>query len=81
MKLKYIFSLLAVLLVFSSCEKFLETKPSDFLNPSDYYNSEKELEYALAGVYDVLGSSRLYGALCTADITWKQTRAFTTLHR
>lgn len=62
MKLKYIFSLLVASLVFSSCEKFLETTPTDFLHPSVYYNSEKELEYALTGVYDILGHSRLYGA-------------------
>jgi hypothetical protein len=49
------------LLTLGSCKKFLTTEPSDFLAPSTYYNSEKELSYALTGVYDILGNSSLYG--------------------
>ncbi|QEH41930.1 RagB/SusD family nutrient uptake outer membrane protein [Chitinophaga sp. XS-30] len=55
-------SLLAFALITQgSCNKFLETEPSDFLAPETYYNTEKELTYALTGVYDVLGNSDLYG--------------------
>lgn len=61
MKAKYIYLLALVLVTQGSCKKFLETKPSDFLAPETYYNTEKELTYALTGVYDVLGSSDLYG--------------------
>ncbi|WP_343306752.1 RagB/SusD family nutrient uptake outer membrane protein [Chitinophaga niabensis] len=61
MKAKYIYLLALVLVTQGSCKKFLETKPSDFLAPETYYNTEKELTYALTGIYDVLGSSDLYG--------------------
>lgn len=61
MKSFYISFLALVLLTQGSCKKFLETKPSDFLAPETYYNTEKELSYALTGVYDALGSSDLYG--------------------
>ncbi|RPD41515.1 RagB/SusD family nutrient uptake outer membrane protein [Chitinophaga barathri] len=65
-------SLLAIALITQgSCNKFLETVPSDFLAPETYYNTEKELTYALTGVYDVLGSPDLYGdnAFYHFDIT------------
>lgn len=61
MKSFYISFLAFALLSLGSCKKFLDTEPSDFLAPGTYYNSEKELNYALTGVYDVLGSADLYG--------------------
>lgn len=61
MKSFYISLLAFALITQGSCKKFLETEPSDFLAPETYYNTEKELSYALTGVYDVLGSADLYG--------------------
>ncbi len=61
MKSFYISLLAFALITQGSCKKFLETEPSDFLAPETYYNTEKELMYALTGVYDVLGSPDLYG--------------------
>lgn len=61
MKSLYISLLAFALITQGSCKKFLDTEPSDFLAPETYYNTEKELTYALTGVYDVLGSSDLYG--------------------
>ncbi|MFD1628311.1 RagB/SusD family nutrient uptake outer membrane protein [Pseudopedobacter beijingensis] len=49
-------------MVMTSCEKFLEVEPTDFLAPSTYYRTPQHLEYALNGVYDMLGSTKLYGA-------------------
>lgn len=71
MKSFYIPLLAFALITQGSCKKFLATKPSDFLAPETYYNSEKELTYALTGVYDVLGSADLYGdnAFYHFDIT------------
>jgi hypothetical protein len=54
------FALLA-LLVMQSCNKILDTKPSDFLTPSQYYQTASQLNIALNGVYDDLGSQDLYG--------------------
>ncbi|MDR6782169.1 hypothetical protein ABIE26_001342 [Pedobacter africanus] len=61
MKSLYIVLLASALLTLGSCKKFLDTEPSDFLAPETYYNTEKELNYALTGVYDILGNSDLYG--------------------
>lgn len=44
----------------TSCSKILDTTPQDFVSPVNYYNTESELESALAGVYDRLGDNRVY---------------------
>ena len=60
MKYKY-YILVACLSVFlSSCSDFLDTEPDDFLSLT-YYETEDQLEYALAGVYDILGNTAFYG--------------------
>ncbi|KAA8482857.1 RagB/SusD family nutrient uptake outer membrane protein [Arcticibacter tournemirensis] len=48
-------------LCFCSCNKFLETTPSDFLSPANYYETEEQLNFALNGVYDILGQRAVYG--------------------
>jgi len=61
--MKYIYTFLVILLIqisFTSCQKFLETKPTDFLSPESYYNTESKLTSSLAGVYDILGT--IYGS-------------------
>lgn len=45
----------------SSCNKFLETKPEDFSVPEQYYNTETQLNDALAGVYASLTTNGTYG--------------------
>ncbi|SMD14258.1 RagB/SusD family nutrient uptake outer membrane protein [Pedobacter nyackensis] len=57
--MKYIYSLLFAfaLLSISSCKKFLDTTPADFLSPKTYYVNEQQLGMALTGVYDVLGNA------------------------
>ncbi|HTN19683.1 MAG TPA: RagB/SusD family nutrient uptake outer membrane protein [Pelobium sp.] len=44
-----------------SCEKFLDSKPKDFLSPENYYDTEEQINFALNGVYDVLGQRAMYG--------------------
>jgi hypothetical protein len=44
-----------------SCKKVLDTVPADFLTPSQYYQTASQLNIALNGVYDELGSQNLYG--------------------
>ncbi|MGF6928702.1 hypothetical protein QFZ48_004202 [Chitinophaga sp. W2I13] len=39
---------------FSACNKFLDTKPEDFVTPENYFNTEADLERALNGVYNRL---------------------------
>ncbi|WP_109698983.1 RagB/SusD family nutrient uptake outer membrane protein [Chitinophaga deserti] len=53
MKRILIFLLLAASTM-SSCKKFLETEPEDFVTPENYYNTEGDLRRALNGVYNRL---------------------------
>ncbi|HEX6431921.1 MAG TPA: RagB/SusD family nutrient uptake outer membrane protein, partial [Niastella sp.] len=43
-----------------SCNKVLNKKPTDFVEPGNYYNSENDLNLALAATYDLLGNEYLY---------------------
>jgi len=45
----------------TSCKKFLDTKPTDFAVPEQYYNTEQQLNEALAGVYSSLTNGSAYG--------------------
>lgn len=56
-----------MLLLGSSCKKFLETTPKDFLSPANYYRNEAEVKSALAGVYVTLGSNFTYGRFMVID--------------
>lgn len=49
-------------LVMVSCNKVLDKQPSDFVQPQNYYNSENDLNLALAGTYDPLVSEYLYAS-------------------
>ena len=62
-------SILILVLVFSisSCKKYLEVLPKDFVSPENYFNNENELNTALVGVYDIMGSAALYG-----ETLWSQ---------
>ncbi|MEQ7800356.1 RagB/SusD family nutrient uptake outer membrane protein [Pedobacter sp. ASV1-7] len=60
-KLFFVAPLLCFGLILSSCEKFLDTTPKDFLSPKNYYETEAQLQTALNGVYATLKSSNLYG--------------------
>lgn len=57
---KVIYLFIGVSVLFVSCNKFLDTKPTDFLSPVTYYETEEHLTFALAGAYDVLGTTNLY---------------------
>jgi hypothetical protein len=60
--MKKIYYLLALTLTInlSACTEFLSTTPTDFLAPANYYQSEAELEAAMAGVYNILSHNGLY---------------------
>ncbi|WP_443937378.1 RagB/SusD family nutrient uptake outer membrane protein [Pedobacter sp. MW01-1-1] len=60
MKLKYIF-LFGIMIGFSSCKKFLDTEPSDFFTPVNYYTTADQLQQALNGVYGNMMQGSLYG--------------------
>ena len=62
MIMKKIYYLLTLILTInlSACTEFLSTTPTDFLAPANYYQSEAELEAAMAGVYNILSHTGLY---------------------
>lgn len=60
MKTTLFYIAMMLTLVVSSCSKILDTTPQDFVSPVNYYNTESELQSALAGVYDRLGDNRVY---------------------
>lgn len=45
----------------ASCKKDLNTAPLTTLAPENYYETEAQLNAALAGVYDILGKPQTYG--------------------
>ncbi|WP_304064253.1 RagB/SusD family nutrient uptake outer membrane protein [Pedobacter glucosidilyticus] len=45
------------LMIHSSCENYLDTKPINFVTPDNFYNNEEELTAALMAVYSELGST------------------------
>lgn len=59
--LKYITSII-VLAFMSSCEDYLETVPYSFTSPENFYQSPKEAEMALTGVYNVLTAGNVQGS-------------------
>ena len=71
MKTKYIFLTILVVISLSSCKDFLNTEPTDFLSPVTYYETAEQLEFARAGVYDVLGDGSLYGTSGNYLFAWE----------
>jgi tetratricopeptide (TPR) repeat protein len=61
MKLKYIPVLIGLLSLSSACKKQLNTIPTDFLTPVNFYKTEEDLNKALVGVYDILSTDRENG--------------------
>lgn len=59
----FILTIVAVVAIFSlqSCKKLLETKPTDFLNPDEFFARKENLQAALTGVYAVMKVNSIYG--------------------
>lgn len=68
MKMKFIAFIMIVsaTVLGTSCKKLLDTTPTDFLSPVNYYKNEKQLNFALAAVYDVMGDAGFYKQIYTA---------------
>jgi len=45
----------------SSCKKALDTKPTDFYTPVNYYSTAAELQQALVGCYGLLSHQNIWG--------------------
>lgn len=44
-----------------SCQKILDTHPTDFISPGAFYKTPEQLQSALNGVYNALGRQEVYG--------------------
>ena len=71
MNKKYFILILVFLLGSSACEDILETEPTDFLSPSNYYETEDQLNFARASIYDILGQSPLFGSWANYLLAWE----------
>lgn len=71
MKNIYYLPVLIGLLSFGSCKKYLETTPTDFLDPNAYYETEAQLEFARAGVYHNVGAPQLWGSWANYLLGWQ----------
>lgn len=76
MKRIYYLPIVIFLLGASSCEKFLETKPTDFLSTSTYYNTEGELLSARAGVYNNVAASPFWGHYANYLLGWQADESY-----
>lgn len=65
-----------VMIGMTGCKKFLDTKPTDFLTPTQYFTTEEQLSNGLTGVYDVLGSSELYSNAFTSRLGTEADQGF-----
>jgi len=59
---RLLFMLITIITVSTSCKKILDKDPTDFIQPANYYNSENDLNLALAASYDLLGNEYLYAS-------------------
>lgn len=75
-KTKYYTVLAFVFLAIFSCEDMLEIEPTDFLSPTTYYETAEQLEYARASIYDILGSSTVYGTYANYLYAWESDIAY-----
>ncbi len=71
MKVKIYIFLLLLMWGSTSCEDYLQTTPTDFLAPVNYYETEEQLNFAKAGVYHILGASGLYGSWANYLLGWE----------
>ena len=68
MKKTLTYILLAAVSVVSSCDKFFQTEPQNFLHPDNYYTSKESVEAGLMGVYQIMVSPFAYSYTTAATI-------------
>lgn len=62
MSMKYMYiGFLAVVLLFSGCDNWLDVRPETEVNEDDMFDTEQGFMDALYGVYVNLGQNDLYG--------------------
>ena len=88
MKKSIIYVFLMTAAALSSCDKFLDSHPKDFLNPDNYYTKKENLDAGLMGVYThmstrgsasagagytIYGEENMPYKLVVSDLEWHNT--------
>ncbi len=60
---KNIILLSSLILLLVGCQDFLTEEPKSFISPSNFFNSEANIEIAVNGIYDALGNRGLKAGL------------------
>jgi starch-binding outer membrane protein, SusD/RagB family len=68
--------LITILVGTSSCQKYLDTKPQDFIAPQTYYTTDAQLTAALMAVYDVMGQNGGYGRNLAVELALASDEGF-----
>lgn len=76
MKNTYLLAILITLLSFTSCKKYLDVNPTDFTTPETFFESPKDLDQALNGVYSSLNNTGTYSRNLVFDLALVQTKLF-----
>lgn len=76
MKPRLIFSIVCMVFLAASCKKILDKRPKDFMDPKGFYETQDQLEQALAGVYDVLGTNQIFGRYHQYFYGWEGDEAY-----
>ncbi|MEJ2884308.1 RagB/SusD family nutrient uptake outer membrane protein [Pedobacter sp. GR22-6] len=76
MKATYLLPVFIILLVLSSCKKYLDVDPTDFSTPETSYESPRDLDQALTGVYSILNNTGTYSRNLVFDLAFGTDEAF-----
>jgi len=76
MKNPYILAVLITVLGLASCKKYLDVKPTDFTTPETFFESPKDLDQALTGVYSSLTRTGTYSRNLVFDLAFGTDEAF-----
>ena len=60
----------------AACKKYLDVKPTDFSTPETYYESEKDLDQALTGLYSSLNNTGTFSRNLVFDLAFGTDEAF-----
>lgn len=76
MKNTYLLSILITILSLTSCKKYLDVKPTDFTTPETFFESAKDLDQALTGVYSSLNNTGTFSRYLVFDLALGTDEAF-----
>ncbi|MHA4893577.1 RagB/SusD family nutrient uptake outer membrane protein [Pedobacter sp. PWIIR3] len=76
MKKIYLFAILITVLSLNSCKKYLDVKPTDFTTPETFFETAKDVDQALTGLYSSLNNTGTYSRNLVFDLAFGTDEAF-----